>query len=180
MKVNPPKINRNVMYIMPRQSGKTYKAIQHFLRDPENSVLVVENQVCRGKIRRHIPYEFHNKISIGIYGLRGSRYENIIIDDLPDYNYDIFDMISIGLVGRQKITIYSTSTLIPKSILKVFDIKVIDNTKNIMKDQIELVKEIMSSNQGYAGDPNDIIEYVKDNYMKLMGTKNIDFQYLIK
>lgn len=113
-------------YLLPRQTGKSTMAIYEYLKDPENSLLIVHNQRMIQDFKVKTP-ELKNIMTPQMFlGCRGKSWKNIILDEYLFFNNkdQAFIYNEINLIEPENLYIFTTSN-------KVYDRRLYD----IIKEQ---------------------------------------------
>jgi len=96
--------------MLPRQSGKTDKAIYEYLKDPDNTIFVTHNSHSAQLIRDKVSGDMKNFISSEVFvnKLIGRRAKTIILDEYMFFkNKDIIHK-EIQVIQPENVLIYST------------------------------------------------------------------------
>lgn len=139
---------KKYFFISNRQSGKTHLAIYEFLKEPENSLLIVyDNKQIKNIIdKKIIPDKFLNRIfhyENFSSKIRGIKFKIVIFDDYLMTSTEIRSEINIGMYATcvEKIYCFSTPS-------KLYDKNILNFVKQVKKDERKMViEEYISKNQ---------------------------------
>jgi hypothetical protein len=124
------------IHIQPRCTGKTQQAVEKFLENPSNSLLIVKNNLtkhslidkyCLKKYEKNIIADSNNLHNSYAKYVRGD-VENIIIDEYLQYGYIGINNIQyfVNLVNPIELNIYSTPS-------EQYDTDIFELVKNARK-----------------------------------------------
>lgn len=139
---------KKYFFISNRQSGKTHLAIYEFMKDPENSLIILygKKQVKNILEKKIIPDKFLNRVfnyENFSSKIRGRIFKTVICDDYLSTNTEIRSEIDINLYACKVEQVFCFST--PS---KLYDKNILDFVKEVKKDQRRmLVEEFISKNQ---------------------------------
>jgi hypothetical protein len=139
---------KKYFFISNRQSGKTHLAIYEFMKDPDNSLLIVyDNKQIKNILdKKVIPDKFLDRIfhyENFSSKIMGRSFKIVIFDDYLLTNTEFRSEIDINIHAANVEKIYCFST--PS---KLYDKNVLDFVTQVKKDKrILIVEEYMSKNQ---------------------------------
>lgn len=125
-------------YLMPRQSGKTFTAINKFNENPTNSLLIVSDYLVNN-IKTQIINNKENILSNEkLIKLNNKKYTNIILDEYLSFNNKKIIYKKINEINPDNLFIYTTPTKMYNK--KIFEFIKKNKSKYDYQFILELIK----------------------------------------